>query len=632
MRSLLSVVVVSYNIPRELPRTLATLMPSYQRAMTCDDYEVIVVDNGSERRFDVSQIDTEGLDLRTIDLDGSSPSPVRAVNAGLNASFGRYVGVFLDGARMLSPGLLGAAREALEMDDRVIVATRGRYLGSQLQRDAALRGYNQDAEDGLLTSVPWETQGDRLFDVSVFDESSGPTWFSPIAESNGLFMSRVLWAELGGFDTAFNMPGGGLVNLDTWRRATQLPRTRIVHLLGEATFHQFHGGVATNGSLEVIEEFELDYERIRAQTYTLPDVEVTLHGSFRAKVPPTELAESPRFVRTPTLPVPISPRLERIVRRLPRQARGSGARIARIATSVKRRTLTADLQNRRSDHELADLVRTSGLFDSQWYCERYADAAASDVDPALHYVRHRAAPARAPGPAFDGAAYLDRFRDVDDAGWDPLLHYLRHGRAEGRRIERFDVNDPVRRRLDRELIESSDLWDRHWYFEAYPAARATGQQAIEHYVDFGGQRGYHPSQDFDAIKYVAAKPGDEIARICPLAHYLRVGHATGVNPEPVDSYGAAQRELDALLVSESGLFDGDFYIRQHPSVAESGLEPVCHYLMFGWRRGWNPGPRWDAGRYESANPDVAEAGLNPLLHYLSCGRAEGRPGADVVSP
>src|SRR6201991_3313068 len=42
-----SVVVVIYNIPREAPRTLLSLSAEYQRDIGRDEYEVVVVDNGS---------------------------------------------------------------------------------------------------------------------------------------------------------------------------------------------------------------------------------------------------------------------------------------------------------------------------------------------------------------------------------------------------------------------------------------------------------------------------------------------------------------------------------------------------------------------------------------------------------
>ena len=46
-RPLVSIVVVSYDMERELPRTLHTLSAPYQVGLESDAVEVIVVDNGS---------------------------------------------------------------------------------------------------------------------------------------------------------------------------------------------------------------------------------------------------------------------------------------------------------------------------------------------------------------------------------------------------------------------------------------------------------------------------------------------------------------------------------------------------------------------------------------------------------
>ena len=41
------------------------------------------------------------------------------------------------------------------------------------------------------------------------------------------------------------MPGGGLVNLDFYTRASLRSDVELVQILGEGTFHQFHGGAMT---------------------------------------------------------------------------------------------------------------------------------------------------------------------------------------------------------------------------------------------------------------------------------------------------------------------------------------------------------------------------------------------------
>ena len=149
-----------------------------------------------------------------------------------------------------------------------------------MQRRAMKFGYDQALEDAMLERIDWRHNGYELFNVSVFDETSRPVWHSQVAETNTLFMRRAMWRELGGFDPAFESPGGGFVNLDTWHRACHLPDARPVLLLGEATFHQFHGGVATNRPQREVVAFRDEYIRIRGEDYERPAVAPAFWGSF----------------------------------------------------------------------------------------------------------------------------------------------------------------------------------------------------------------------------------------------------------------------------------------------------------------------------------------------------------------
>ena len=71
-------------------------------------------------------------------------------------------------------------------------------------------------------------------------------------------------------------------------------------------------------------------------------------------------------------------------------------------------------------------------------------------------------------------------------------------------------------------------------------------------------------------------------------------------------------------------FDVAFYLAQNPDVAKSGMDPVEHYMHYGWKEGRNPNELFDTNGYLAANPDVANTHINPLDHYDQSGWREGR--------
>src|SRR6202140_922355 len=206
---------------REAPRTLYSLSADYQRHIDPEEYEVIVVDNGSDAPVDPKLVEGLAGNFRLIRIDPASPSPAQAINRGLAEARGEIIGVMIDGARITTPGLLHFARHGARLYDEAVVATLGWYLGHDLQGWSKGEGYDHAREDALLDSIDWPHDGYRLFEIGTMDESSVDGWFQPIAESNALFLRRELWELLGGVDERFTAPGGGLLNLDTFSRVLE---------------------------------------------------------------------------------------------------------------------------------------------------------------------------------------------------------------------------------------------------------------------------------------------------------------------------------------------------------------------------------------------------------------------------
>jgi glycosyltransferase involved in cell wall biosynthesis/uncharacterized coiled-coil protein SlyX len=99
-------------------------------------------------------------------------------------------------------------------------------------------------------------------------------------------------------------------------------------------------------------------------------------------------------------------------------------------------------------------------------------------------------------------------------------------------------------------------------------------------------------------------------------------------------------KADMRIIRNSDLFDSAYYLAQNPDVRTAGIDPIRHYLVYGWREQRDPSPTFSTLQYLADNHDVAQAGIEPLTHYLRFGKKEGRavsghvsvPAADVDLP
>jgi GT2 family glycosyltransferase/glycosyltransferase involved in cell wall biosynthesis len=77
-----------------------------------------------------------------------------------------------------------------------------------------------------------------------------------------------------------------------------------------------------------------------------------------------------------------------------------------------------------------------------------------------------------------------------------------------------------------------------------------------------------------------------------------------------------------LLISQSGSFDRVYYLKTYSDVRRANINPLWHFVKYGWKEGRNPSAQFSTKNYLALNPDVAK--MNPLIHYIKYGIQENR--------
>src|SRR5262249_61875386 len=87
---------------------------------------------------------------------------------------------------------------------------------------------------------------------------------------------------------------------------------------------------------------------------------------------------------------------------------------------------------------------------------------------------------------------------------------------------------------------------------------------------------------------------------------------------------------DELARGDRGV-DRSWYLKEYPDVAAAGVDPVRHYLQFGWREGRDPRPDFSTAGYLMLHDAAERAGQNPLIHHLRNGGPHGSADDDPGS-
>ena len=276
----------------------------------------------------------------------------------------------------------------------------------------------------------------------------------------------------------------------------------------------------------------------------------------------------------------------------------------------------------------------NGVFDPSAHRAANADVAASGMDPLTHYLTYGFKEGRALdtqgdhiNQGFDPSAYLKANSDVAAAGMNPLQHYLQFGAHEGRAADfsggvspgsfgtGITPNGPTQvTALPPQSL--AEMITAAYQADLQRAPDAAGLQAAFDGISSG-------RETFDQFQARMAESPE-----------AQAAHGHGINvpmldtATPVGMQGPAAGEATTAF---NGRFDGNAYKAANPDVAASGMDPLTHYLTYGYNEGRTldaAGDRinkgFDASAYLRANPDVAAAHQDALSHYILNGAFEGR--------
>ncbi len=260
----------------------------------------------------------------------------------------------------------------------------------------------------------------------------------------------------------------------------------------------------------------------------------------------------------------------------------------------------------------------SPFFCGWWYEKVNPDISGGAQRSLMHYLSYGAAEGRAPAPLFDPQWYCSKHPDAT------LESAVAHYRATGWRTG----------------CSPHPLFNIPWYQAAYPNA-CPGRDPVEHYLLGGWQEGHRPNPLFHPQWYQSQYPDSRWLE--PLTHYIVIGHNQHYSPSLIfdrEYYRQINRDLGGTVdefrhyldqgwregYDPHPLFDGHWYQSQWPSddVSLSQLPPIAHYLLFGEQHHCNPSTLFDSRWYSEELAGLADTGLDPLEHYLAHGQEDGR--------
>jgi glycosyltransferase involved in cell wall biosynthesis len=172
-------------------------------------------------------------------------------------------------------------------------------------------------------------------------------------------------------------------------------------------------------------------------------------------------------------------------------------------------------------------------------------------------------------------------------------------------------------------------FDAEFYRKKYRSSGSDADLLDEFCAGVGGGR-RDPNRWFSTRHYVWVHADIRQSGMLPFYHYVLHGrresrwiHAASDNVADDALLDDADPNLrDMIIIKEK--FSDQFYRSAYADMVGPHSFPLEHYCVFGWHEGRDPNDWFSTKLYLKENSDVAEAGINPFAHYILYGQAEDR--------
>lgn len=175
--------------------------------------------------------------------------------------------------------------------------------------------------------------------------------------------------------------------------------------------------------------------------------------------------------------------------------------------------------------------------------------------------------------------------------------------------------------LNNDITKIKKLFSPAFYRKHYPFIAKLNMPLEYHYLRFGVHEGFNPNKDFSSlwngtygIQTILSTEGT----YNPFVSYIE-------NLDPKKTCFPAQENTPAIanLVSQTLIFDKDYYLLNNLDVAKSKFLPLNHYVKHGWIEGRLPckSSMFDVLWYEYSYISQ-HAPIDPLLHYAVVGNTQ----------